>query len=671
MALTLTQVELSAALRLGDSTEETAEATRLLGYVTAAISTHLADAYEDAPEAIVNEAAIRLAGYLFDMPNAGRGLTYANAGRNSGAWTILLPYRIHRAGSTDDAVAAAQQDVGTSGNPVTGLAITVGGKLEVIFADGATVELDLPAGMGGGVLDQTARDAAAAAQGAIDAHEASPHNTDQTARNAAATAQGTADGAQTTADAVRTELTTHETTPHGGGGGADQMARDAAAAAQVAADGAQSDLDAHELTLHNTDATARTAAASAQGAAEQSQADIDAHKSTPHNTDATARDAAADAQSAIDAHEASPHNTDAGARTAASAAQARADDAYTLADGKVDTTGAATAAREVTSDWAEEDNPDPIPAPKLINVIEAHEDIVNVLDGRLPGLPVAMRLGWSQREVFIAADFARPSPPIGGSISGMSDGLAAPPFPPGLASDPTLFLGIWLAGDPDVVEISGGGAQFGDARPLTLDAGKAGIYLVSTARLRALEGTIFSVTITGPRIVTESDLAAHVGDPDAHHTPPAGGGEGAGLEVSTVEVRFLRSTPIVEIDSQQFTSAAWSNLQRDGADVVCPTTGQIEFFMQAKSGLRDNSVAFAKIPAAGLRATPTVGEMQVALGANRWFGIRTNSLADQHIQLKGQDGQTSVDGNYSVLMNHIEEVTATVVTQVTVGGGGA
>ena len=155
--------------------------------------------------------------------------------------------------------------------------------------------------------------------------------------------------------------------------------------------------------------------------------------------------------------------------------------------------------------------------------------------------------------------------------------------------------------------------------------------------------------------------------------PPTGGGSGeaGGLEVSTVEVRFLRSTTLVEIDSQGFTNAAWSNLQRDGADVVCPTTGKLEFFMHAKSGARDNSVAYAKIPAAELRATPTDGEMQVALGANRWFGIRTNSLADQQIQLKGQDGQASVDGNYSVLMNHIEEVTATVVTGVTVGGGGA
>ena len=137
-----------------------------------------------------------------------------------------------------------------------------------------------------------------------------------------------------------------------------------------------------------------------------------------------------------------------------------------------------------------------------------------------------MRLGWSQEGAIYRGGFARPSPPIGGSIAGMSDGLAAPPFPPSLASDPTLYLGIWLAGDPEVVEISGGSAQFGAARPLTVDGGEAGggpgVYLVSTARLRPHEGTIFSVTITGPRIVTESDLAAHAADPYAHHTPPAG-----------------------------------------------------------------------------------------------------------------------------------------------------
>ena len=492
MALTLTQAELSAAVRLGDSAEENAEATRLLAYAIEAITRHLGTtAYEAAPEVIVNEAAIRLAGYLFDQPNAGRGLSFANAGRNSGAWAILLPFRVHRAGSTGEAVAAAQEAVGTTGNPVTNVAIS-GGNLVVTFNDGTTRDDPLPVGMTGG------------------------DGTDQTARDAAADAQATADGATTSAANAQAEIDAHEANHPGGGAGVDQTARDAAA-------NAQSEIDAHEAAPHNTDATARTAAANAQSA-------IEDHERTTHNTDTTARDAAAAAQGAIAAHERTPHNTDGTARTAASAARARADDAYTLADEKVDPAGAAAAAREVTSNWAEEDNPDPIPAPKLINVIEAHEDIVNVLDGRLPGLPVAMRLGWSQRAEFIAADFARPSPPIGGSIAGMSDGLAVPPFPPGLASDPTLFFGVWLAGDPDVVEISGAGAQFGNKRPLTLDAGKVGgdpgVYLVSTARLRTLEGTIFGVTITGPRIVTESDLADHASDPDAHHVPPTGGGGG-------------------------------------------------------------------------------------------------------------------------------------------------
>ena len=621
MAVTLDVAGLTSAIRLGDSVEEVAEATRLLAYVSEAILRHLGDAYEAAPEAIVNEAAIRLAGYLFDQPNAGRGLSFANAGRNSGAWAMLLPYRVHRAGSTGEAVAAAQEAVGTPGNQVTGVMVD-SGYLVVTLADGSITRQALP-GMGGSE-DRTARDAAAAAQSEIAAHELTLHNTDTVARSTAVNARQIGEAAQTTADAVRTELTTHEATPHGGGGGADQTARDAAADAQVAADTAQSDLDTHELTLHNTDATARTAAASAQGAAEQSQADIDAHKSTPHNTDATARDAAADAQSAIDDHERAPHNTDGAARTAAADAQARADDAFALADEKVDAGGATSAARDVTADWAEAENLDPIPAPKLVNVVEAHQDIVNVLDGRLPGLPVAMRLGWSQREEFIAADFARPSPPIGGSISGMSDGLAAPPFPPGLASDPTLFLGLWLAGDPDVVEISGGGAQFGDARPLTLEGGKVGgtpgVYLVSTARLRPLEGTIFSVTITGPRIVTESDLAAHVGDPVAHHTPPTGSMGGG---------------PVVLYEA---TAAIGTASGLIAGNVVCPETGALEFYFEGLTGTRQGGVAYARIPAARIRgavsalaatySNDNANLLAIPHGANRGVGVAVQATTN-------------------------------------------
>ena len=262
--------------------------------------------------------------------------------------------------------------------------------------------------------------------------------------------------------------------------------------------------------------------------------------------------------------------------------------------------------------------------------------------GALPGLPVAMRLGWSQREEFIAADFARPSPPIGGSISGMSDGLAAPPFPPGLASDPTLFLGIWLAGDPDVVAISGGGAQFGDARPLTLEGGKVGgdpgVYLVSTARLRPLEGTIFSVTITGPRIVTESDLAAHVGDPDAHHVPPTGMGGGPTVLYEASTAAIGTATGLI------------------AGNVVCPETGALEFYFQGLTGTRQGGVAYARIPVARIRgavsaldaaySNDNVNLLAIPHGANRGIGIAVQTNTN-YLMLSAQ-----APGNFYIRVAH-------------------
>ena len=172
MAVTFTVPELAAALRLNDSAEETAEVTRFLAYVSVAVVKHA----PNAPDVTHNEAARRLAGYIFDQPEAARGDAYANAMRNSGAARMLLPYRVHRLG-LPDAVEAAQQAVGTVGNPVTNLAIEAG-QLVVTFADGTTDALDLPDGMGDGT-DQVARDSASSAQGAaenaqtdIDDHEA-------------------------------------------------------------------------------------------------------------------------------------------------------------------------------------------------------------------------------------------------------------------------------------------------------------------------------------------------------------------------------------------------------------------------------------------------------------------------------------------------------------------
>ena len=77
--------------------------------------------------------------------------------------------------------------------------------------------------------------------------------------------------------------------------------------------------------------------------------------------------------------------------------------------------------------------------------------------------------------------------------------LPAPPFPPGIASDPTLYLGIWLAGDPDVAELPAGFAV-ADKSAITVD-GAAGVYFASTERLAGVRGgrrcSRCSVTITG------------------------------------------------------------------------------------------------------------------------------------------------------------------------------
>ena len=54
-----------------------------------------------------------------------------------------MPYRIHRAGSTDDAIAVAQGAVGTTGNPVTDVDI-VSGELVITFQDGSSESHTLP-----------------------------------------------------------------------------------------------------------------------------------------------------------------------------------------------------------------------------------------------------------------------------------------------------------------------------------------------------------------------------------------------------------------------------------------------------------------------------------------------------------------------------------------------
>lgn len=70
MAVTITASDLAGAIRIGSSPDETAQATRLLTYANEAVTLHA----PDAPDTAHNEAAIRVAGYLFDMPTAAGGV---------------------------------------------------------------------------------------------------------------------------------------------------------------------------------------------------------------------------------------------------------------------------------------------------------------------------------------------------------------------------------------------------------------------------------------------------------------------------------------------------------------------------------------------------------------------------------------------------------------------
>ena len=94
MAVTVTVADVAAAVRVGDSAAEMAEMARLLG-----VATDLVRKFAPlAPDSVANEAAIRIVGYLYDQPYASRGVYYADAVRNSGAQSLLVPWRIHGLG---------------------------------------------------------------------------------------------------------------------------------------------------------------------------------------------------------------------------------------------------------------------------------------------------------------------------------------------------------------------------------------------------------------------------------------------------------------------------------------------------------------------------------------------------------------------------------------------
>ena len=90
MAVSLSVDQLRDGIRAGSTQQEMALITRLLAVGTALVQKHA----PNAPEAVQNEACIRVCGYLFDQPTSSARQGYASALRSSGARALLLPWRV-------------------------------------------------------------------------------------------------------------------------------------------------------------------------------------------------------------------------------------------------------------------------------------------------------------------------------------------------------------------------------------------------------------------------------------------------------------------------------------------------------------------------------------------------------------------------------------------------
>ena len=247
---------------------------------------------------------------------------------------------------------------------------------------------------------------------------------------------------------------------------------------------------------------AAAAAVAAQGTADGAQTTADAAATAAAGAQGTAGGAQSTADSAA---------TSAGtAQTTANAAQTTANVAQTTADGKIDAAAAtALITAHTLQHFAHHTPPH----------IGSGGGIVPVLNGRLPGLPVAMRGGWNQSQTHAASIFNRANDhPIDGAALGMSDGLALPPFPPALSTDVTLYLHLWVAGTPDVAAIRSNAATNpadvtatfpGSLSGSLTVGGVAGTVYVSNVRLASMDGVVYDVLIAGAEIATVTDTTRY------------------------------------------------------------------------------------------------------------------------------------------------------------------
>ena len=154
--------------------------------------------------------------------------------------------------------------------------------------------------------------------------------------------------------------------------------------------------------------------------------------------------------------------------------------------------------------------------------------VIDVIDGRLPAPPVAFRIGWSQSQAASEGVFTRANDhPIDGAAVGETDGLAAPPFPPSLASDSTLYLHLWIEGSPSVAAlqtIENVTAAFSDGEALTVDGVAGTLYVAADRYTDDRVGVSYRALLVGALLATVEEvtakLAEHASISNVHHTPP-------------------------------------------------------------------------------------------------------------------------------------------------------
>ncbi len=218
MAITL--IQLAAALRLGDG--ETAPVEPVAGLLSRLLEVSqafVAIAAPDAPEAIKDEAAVRMTATLYDAPTAASGDRYASAWRNSGAEHLVSRFVVRRAGSEGEGVPSVGPSTGGLDDD------QVRAIVDSLLADHADLDnVHHTPPTGGG--DVTAHNAAS------DSHEdireslegrITQDSVEDTANRLINAAGHASNTGLTEANAAigrnATALTTHEGTPHGGGNG--------------------------------------------------------------------------------------------------------------------------------------------------------------------------------------------------------------------------------------------------------------------------------------------------------------------------------------------------------------------------------------------------------------------------------------------------------------------